>query len=217
MSDELNQTPTKKPSILQNLWVRASAVVAAVLIIAGVIIYFQMSSSEVGIDDSLVSAQAINLSPTSAGQLQEVDVQEGQFVPANTVVASVGTELIKTQIAGIITSVPTTIGATYSPGQPVVTMIDPTQLRIVGTIDENKGLDRLSVGQLASFTVDAFGSQKFEGVVDEISPSANQQDIVFNISDQRQTQQFDVKVRFDTQKYSQLKNGMSAKLTIYTK
>jgi multidrug resistance efflux pump len=88
---------------------------------------------------------------------------------------------------------------------------------VVGTIDENKGLSDIHVGQMASFTVDAFGSKQYSGVVDEISPTSNQTDVVFNISDQRETQQFNVKVRFYQQKYPELKNGMSAKLTIFTK
>jgi multidrug resistance efflux pump len=96
-------------------------------------------------------------------------------------------------------------------------MIDPTTLRIVGQIDENKGLDKIAVGQYATFTVDAFGSQKFSGVVDEISPEAQSQDVVFQISDKREEQIFDVKVRYDTTQYPQLKNGMSAKLWVYTK
>jgi multidrug resistance efflux pump len=96
-------------------------------------------------------------------------------------------------------------------------MIDPTQLRVVGTIDEDKGLSEIHVGQLGTFTADAFGSKQYQGVVDEVDPSANQQDVVFNISDSREEQQFDVKVRFDTGQYPELKNGMSAKLTIFTK
>jgi len=66
-----------------------------------------------------------------------------------------------------------------------------------------------------TFTVDAFGSQQFSGVVDEIAPTSNQSAVVFNISDSRQTQQFDIKVRFDTSEYPDLRNGMSARMTIY--
>ena len=63
--------------------------------------------------------------------------------------------------------------------------------------------------------MDAFGSQVFKGVVDEVSPTSNQSDVVFNISDQRPTNQFAVKVRFDPAQYPQLKNGMSAKVWVY--
>ncbi len=67
------------------------------------------------------------------------------------------------------------------------------------------------------FTVDAFGGQTFTGVIDEVAPTSNQSGIVFNISNQRQVQQFDVKARFDTTAYPQLRNGMSARMWIYTK
>jgi multidrug resistance efflux pump len=204
-------------SLLQNKWVKASAAIVLVLVIAGSFLYWQESSTRIGIDTSLISAPLINLSPTASGQLIQTYVNEGDMVAANTPVAEVGDEIIKTKIAGEIVTVQTDIGMTFNPGQAVVTMIDPTQLRVVGTIDENKGLSQIQVGQLASFTVDAFGSKKYDGVVDEVDPTSNQSDVVFNISDQREEQQFDIKVRFNIQEYPELKNGMSAKLTIFTK
>jgi len=204
-------------SILHNKWVRSGGAVALVLVIVGGLLYWQMSATRVGIDTSLITAPIIDLSPTAPGQLQEIYVNEGDEVAANTPVAKVGDEIIKTKIAGEIVSVQNNIGKSFNPGQAVVSMIDPLQLRVVGTIDENKGLSKIHVGQLASFTVDAFGGKQYQGVVDEVSPSSNQSDVVFNISDTRQTMQFDIKVRFDQNQYSELKNGMSAKLTIFTK
>jgi hypothetical protein len=103
------------------------------------------------------------------------------------------------------------------PGSPVVSMIDPSQLRIIGKIDEDKGLSRIKVGDPAIFTIDAFGSTEFTGIVDEVSPTSNQSGVVFSISDKREIKQFDIKVRYDTLLYPQFKNGMSAKLRIYAK
>jgi multidrug resistance efflux pump len=73
----------------------------------------------------------------------------------------------------------------------------------------------VQVGDAATFTVDAFGSKVYKGVVDEVSQTSNQSDVVFNISDQRPTNQFAVKVRFDPTLYPELKNGMSAKIWVY--
>jgi len=204
-------------SILSNRWVKAGGLVALVLIICGGIIYFESSSTRVGIDLSQISSPLIALSPTVPGQLEQTYVNAGDFVAANTPVAKVGDEIIKTKIAGEIVEVQQNTGQTLNPGQAAVTMIDPNQLRAVGTIDENKGLSKIQVGQPAEFTVDAFGSQVFQGVVDEVSPTAHAGDVVFNISDNRPTQAFDIKVRFDHNQYPQLKNGMSAKITIFTK
>jgi multidrug resistance efflux pump len=97
----------------------------------------------------------------------------------------------------------------------VATMVDPTQLRVVGSLDENKGLSSVQVGDAATFTVDAFGGKKYQGVVDEVSPTSNQSDVVFNISDARPTNEFSVYVRFDPTLYPELKNGMSARISIY--
>ncbi len=200
---------------MKNKLVLNIGIIFVAAVICGGGIYWQISSREVGIDNSQIQAPVINLSPAVSGTLNQVYVNAGDTVPANSVVAEVGTELIKTTVAGEIVSANKNIGAAFAAGQTVVSMIDPSQLRVVGQIDENKGLSDIRVGQKAVFTVDAFGSKKYYGVVDEVSPTAQSTGVVFNISDQRQTQIFDVKVKFSPEQYPELKNGMSAKLTIY--
>jgi multidrug resistance efflux pump len=121
------------------------------------------------------------------------------------------------KVGGVIASVNHQEGQIFSAGTPVVSMINTGEERVVGQVDENKGLSDIKVGQVATFTVDAFGSKKYQGTVDEISPVADQSAVVFNISDERQVKQFDVKVSFDIKAYPELKDGMSAKITIYKK
>ena len=75
----------------------------------------------------------------------------------------------------------------------------------------------ISAGNRVVFTVDAFGSTKYDGIVESVSPTSNQTGVTFSISDKRAVQKFDVKVRFDASKYPELKNGMSAKMKIYTR
>ncbi len=202
-------------AVSRRAWIQAGLAVVLSGAIAAGLIYWMTENTRVYIDTAMVEAPVISLSPTSAGRLENVFVNEGDEVSANMPVAQVGNELVKTKIAGIITSVPDQIGAEVSPGQEVIEMIDPSQLRVVGKIDENKGLSRIAVGDPASFTVDAFGGKEYTGIVDEISPTSVQSGIVFNISDQRPTQQFAVKVRFDQSAYPELKNGMSARIWIY--
>jgi multidrug efflux pump subunit AcrA (membrane-fusion protein) len=188
-----------------------------ILASAGIAAYLISSGNVVAIDTSSIVAPEIDLAPTTGGRLNAIYVNEDDVVPANTPVALVGTEVLETKVAGLVVQVNNTIGAQIAPGQTVVEMIDPSQLRVVGRIDEDKGLSKIQVGDPVSFTVDAFGSQSFQGVVDEIAPTSNQSGIVFDISTQREVQQFDVKVRFNTDTYPQLKNGMSARMWIYTK
>ena len=96
-------------------------------------------------------------------------------------------------------------------------MIDPAELRVVGRLQEDKGLQDVHIGQRATFTADAFPGKTYEGIVDEISPTSNQSGVVFSISDKREIRQFDIKVRYDIVLHPEFKNGMSAKLRIYAK
>lgn len=205
-----------QPSSSRRTWILTGLIALVIAGAAGGFIFWYSGAHTVYIDTSSIQAPEIDLSPSSPGILEDVYVNEGDQVPANYTVARVGDQLIQTKVAGIIISVPDTVGAQVTANSPVVTMIDPTQLRVVGELDENKGLSQVQVGDSVTFTVDAFSGQQFSGVVDEIAATSNQSGIVFNISDQRSTQQFDVKARFDTSEYPQLKNGMSARMWIST-
>ena len=204
----------------KEIFSRNSITIAAFIIIVigggiAALAYVGVSNRTVYIDKSLITAPIVQLSASAPGILRETYVQEGDTIPPNTVVAEVGTELIKSTSGGLVVTVNDNIGKLVSPQDAVVETIDPTQLRVVGQIDENKGLDRIKVGDPVTFTVDAFGGQQFDGIVDEVSPTSNQSGIVFNISSDRPTQQFDVKVRYDSAAYPQFKNGMSARMTIF--
>jgi len=220
MAEHENKTqehdaPAKKANTKLVVWVILGLVVIAVI---GGGLYWYVSSKTVYIDLSQISAPLINLSPVNSGVIEEVYVNDGDIVAINTPVARVGAEIVKAKVAGEIVSVNNNIGqyVNVMTGQgTVATMIDPTQLRVVGNLDENKGLSNVQVGDLATFTVDAFGSKTYKGIVDEVSQTSNQSDVVFNISDQRPTNQFAVKVRFDPSLYPELKNGMSAKIWVY--
>ncbi len=208
------ETPAKKESVFKKPWMQSIIGIVLVFVAFGSFFVIRNKLQTVSIENSTISAPIINLSPTAAGTLNDTYVQAGDQVLANTPLARVGTEVITSQVAGTIISIDKDIGQTYAAGQTVVSMIQPSELRVVGEIEENKGLSKLAVGQTASFTVDAFGSKKFYGVVDSIAPTANASDVVFNISDEREEQIFDVKVRYDVSAYPELKNGMSAKLTV---
>jgi multidrug resistance efflux pump len=197
--------------------VRALIVIGLVLAvgIAGAVWYFVAASHEVKIENSSIAATSINLAPSAGGRLAEVYVNEGDMIDANAVVALVGNELVKSKLGGLVIMAREDIGKTIAPGETVVSMINPADLRVVGRLAEDKGLKSVSVGDAATFTVDAFGGRVFNGIVDEVSPTSRSSDVVFSISDKRQENEFNVKVRYDVSAYPELKNGMSAKLTIY--
>ena len=218
ISSAVGALEAKEEKIIKGTRNKIIAVIAVVVIIlAGIggFIYWNIVSSRVYIENSSISAPITNLAPTVGGTLQEVYVNVGDLVSDSAPIARIGNELIKANSDGQILSINTNIGASFAPGQAVATMINPDDLRVVGQVQEDKGLKDIKVGQEAIFTVDTFGSKEYSGIVDEISPTSNAGDIVFNISDTRQEMNFDVKVRFDINQYPELKNGMSAKLWIY--
>lgn len=193
---------------------------AIVLIVGGGIAgasYALVENQRVYIEKSSLAAPEIPLAPSAPDVLKQVLVTPGDVVAANTVVAQVGTELVKTTSAGLVIKTDNDIGAVVTAGTPVVTMIDPNQLRVVGQLDEDKGLTDVKVGDRATFTVDAFTGKTYEGIVDEIAPTSRDSDVVFSISDKRETKSFDVKVAYDLTKYPELKNGMSARIWVYKK
>lgn len=195
------------------------AVAAFIVVVVGGgiagLAYIASSNKTVYIEKATIAAPVVDLSPTSPGTLNAVYVSVGDIVQPNTVVATVGTELIKTTGGGLVLSANNNIGKTVNPRDTVVSLIDPAQLRVVGQVQEDKGLVDISPGQRAVFTVDAFGSKQFDGIVDEVAPTSVSSDVVFSVSDKRAEQNFNVKVRFDTASHPELKNGMSAKLWVY--
>ncbi|MEI7750273.1 MAG: efflux RND transporter periplasmic adaptor subunit [Candidatus Moraniibacteriota bacterium] len=187
-------------------------------VVAGIVtgMYVFLTNNRLYVEKSRITAPMVGLSPKNGGKLEKLLVNSGDTVVGNQVVAQVGDELVKTKDGGIVIATENEIGKTVVPGEAVVTIVKPDDLRVVAQVEEDKGLSAIKVGQRASFTVDAFGTKTFDGIVDEVSPTSRASDVVFNISSQRQINEFDVKIRFDTAKYPELKNGMSAKSFIYT-
>ena len=193
----------------------SAGILVGSLVLAVLAIYVIYAQNRISIDTAEVTAASIDLSSPIGGVLEEVFVKPGDQVLDNEVVARVGDELLKTQTAGLITDVKNDIGKTFNPTEVIVSMIDPQTLRVVAHLDEDKGLKDIKVGQRVIFTVDAFGSKKYFGTVDEVSATSRTSAVVFSISDKREVKQFDIKIRFDISAYPELKNGMSAKVQIY--
>lgn len=198
----------------QNHFLKLAGVFVVVVILCIVVLVVQSTMSHVKIDKATVRGDVVSVSTATSGILNEVFVHVGDLVPANTVIARVDQMLIHTDIGGLVTSVQENIGTRYNPGQTIATVVDPHTVRIVGQLDENKGLKEVHVGQQATFTVDAFGSKTFQGMIDEVSPTSRDSGIVFNISDKRETKTFNIFVRFDVEMYPELKQGMSARVLI---
>jgi multidrug resistance efflux pump len=224
MANEQTQTTEtpdmKNPEVAAPAKSRIPLMVAAALVLVvgggiGAIAFLTVSNKTVYIENSTIEAPETTLAPTAVGTLMSVYVNVGDVIPANTVVAEVGTQLITSTTGGLVITTNTNIGSQIPAGTAVVTTIDPTQLRVDGRLEEDKGLADVAVGDQAKFTVDAFPGKTYYGVVSEVSPTSRVADVVFQVSDQREEQDFDVQVAYDLTKYPELKNGMSAKIWAY--
>jgi len=191
-------------------------IVVLIAVLAGYT-YYLSSANKVFIEDSLINAPIISISPDAPGKVIDDYVTEGNMVKKGDSLALVGTQTLKAYTDGLVISVDNEKGSIASAQIPVIQMVDLSTMRVDGTIDENKGLNDVKVGQVASFTVDALPGDTFWGYVDEISPTAKQTQLAFSISSTRPTQQFDIYVRYDSYSHPEIKNGMSAKITVYTK
>jgi multidrug resistance efflux pump len=210
MKNRLNQIRNGRP-------LKIFIMCVVIALVVGGFLYWQTKRDRIFIENSQISTTVIPIAPASSGVLTELDAREGKAIKKGDTIAVVGGETIRSQIDGMVVTTNDEVGGSVSSQSTLVQMIDPSQMRVVGVIDENKGLDQIHVGQVASFTIDAFPGKTFWGYVDQISQTAKQTQAAFSISSERPTQQFQVYVRFDASSYTELKNGMSAKLTIFTK
>lgn len=192
-------------------------IIALALFVALIVatLYLTNAESRIYIEKSEINAPVISLSAQSPGIIEKIFVKEGDFIQSNMIVAETDKESIKSKVDGLVIFVQNTPGQIVNSQTPIVNIIEPKELGVIGHIEEDKGLKEIKPNQKVIFTVDAFGSKKYEGIVDSISPTSRQSSIVFSISDKRQEKEFDVKVKFDSDLYPELKNGMSAKMWVY--
>lgn len=207
----------KRQSIFKNPWVQTATGIILIALAAGSVLLYKILSTRVSIDDSLISAPVISIGPETAGILEEVDVKPGDSVVPGQILAHVGGEVLYAQVAGLVIDTANMPGQVFMPTQSVVSMIDPGELRVVGTIKETEGLSKIKVGDPVWFTVDAFSGQKYSAVIDSVSPNAKEAGVAFSISDKREVQEFEVKAKFDAAAHPEFKNGMSAKMKVYVK
>ncbi len=209
--------PQKKESVFKKPWLQSVILIVVIFGALGGFLYWQSTAGTVSIEKSMLTAPIVNLSPTSAGTLNALYVKPGDVVAPGAQVALVGTNVVSAKDGGIIASTPEALGAYFNAGQTVASIVVTQNMEVTGQVDETKGLQDIAIGQRATFTVDAFPGKKYVGIVDQIGATSDDTGVLFSISDKRPTKVFDIKVRFDVNAYPELKNGMSAKITVYTK
>lgn len=144
--------------------------------------YWYQNTYFVSTDDARVSADLVSVTPQIQGKLLELNVDEGDSVSKNQILArqdmnniadsNVEQALVRAPISGIVVKKQGTIGEIWSQGQTLYTLIDPNKLYITADIEETK-LGKVRVGQNVDITIDQFSSQKFTGKVKSVGEAAN--------------------------------------------
>ncbi|MCX6734750.1 MAG: efflux RND transporter periplasmic adaptor subunit [Candidatus Peregrinibacteria bacterium] len=166
-------------------------------------------------DKASVSAPIVDIGTEKAGTLKEIFVKEGDLIKPYAHIARIDNFNVSSKASGLVIKTNNQIGKLFSPGMPIVTIINPQDMRVLAHIEENNGLSEIRVGQKVKFTVDAFDSKEYFGTVDEIAKSSDESSVAFSISDKREVKQFIVKIKYDVATYPELLNGMSARVWIY--
>ena len=171
-------------------------------------------TKRVELEDAAIRAPQVNLIARSGGELKQVYASVGDDVPAHRPVARVGNEVISPDVPGTVVSIRDDIGANIAPGTMVAGLIDRSDLRAVGLVDEDGGLSDLRLGQRAKVELDAFPDRTFTGYVEEISRRPSDQAVNFAISDRDEARQYEVKVRLDGSPDPELRQGLSAEVEV---
>ncbi len=190
-------------------------VLLGLIIFIGIFYYISVLDSRVYIEKSQITAPIVTVGTLTPGILEDVKVDIGDRVSKNKVVADVSGEPVTAKTDGIVVDVNNVPGQILTSQNYIIKVVDPKELRLIGRVEEDKGLRDIHPGEKVIFTVDAYGSQEYAGFVDKVVPTSRESDIVFSISDKRQLNEFDVIVKYDYRDYPELKNGMSAKMWVY--
>lgn len=191
--------------------------------------YWYNNTYYVSTEDSTVSADLVKASPQISGRLLELNVDEGQHVEKGEIVArqdmgtlpdtSLDMSLVRAPISGIVIKKQGTVGEIVSPGQAIITIIDPAALYVNANIEETK-LEKIKTGQVVDFTVDKYGSKKFTGKVQSIGQASTATFSLLPTSSggtfTKVTQKVPVKIKLD--KYNaNLEPGLSTVVKIHVK
>jgi multidrug resistance efflux pump len=146
----------------------------------------------VSTDNAQLTGQPIQVGSMNAGQVQAVFPSIGSAVHKGDVLAQValpsqvgtaqnGTPRmgflgagdtkvdVTAPVDGLVIATPVGVGATVQPGQPIVTLIDPSQMWVTANIEETS-IGRVRVGQAVQVHVDALNAD-VPGKVEAITPA----------------------------------------------
>src|SRR5690606_36873269 len=124
---------------------------------------------------ALANAGAVSESTLETARLG-VHSAESQLADARARLAMAQEQLSKTEvrspIRGIVSERAVSGGDVLQPGSPLYTVVDPTSMRLEGSVPTNE-IQLVEIGARAEFTVNGYPGRLFEGRVERVSPTAD--------------------------------------------
>jgi membrane fusion protein (multidrug efflux system) len=128
---------------------------------------------------------------------------------------------VKAPIAGVVSKRTVEAGQMIAPDRPLLALIPVGETWVVANLKETQ-LERVRAGQRAEVTVDAFGSRTFVGRVESIAAATGARFSLIPADNGsgnfiKVVQRVPIKIRLDSAAPPELRPGMSALVTIFTK
>jgi multidrug resistance efflux pump len=152
-------------------------IVLAVLAIGGgITYYFYQNYLFYRTDDAQVSGTIVAVSAPASGQLNTLDVKQGDRVTSGQTLATVTTTSttgvksnvnITSPISGTILQVPVVQGQSVSPGLTLLQLTNTGNINVTAYVDESI-IDSVKTGQDVDIHVDAFSDTTYSGKVQQI-------------------------------------------------
>jgi multidrug resistance efflux pump len=150
------------------------------------------SSLYVSTDNAQLSGQPVQVGAMNAGRVEAITPSIGSAVHKGDVIAQVALPSqvgmaqggqpklgflgagdtrvdVQAPVDGIVIAEPVAVGATVAAGQPIVSVVDPSQLFVNANIEETN-IAKVKVGQPVTVHVDALGAD-IPGKVEAVTPA----------------------------------------------
>lgn len=187
-----------------------------VISLGGIVYYYWYENTHyVKTEDAQVDADLVNIIPQLTSKITEYNVEEGDFVVKNQILArqkSVsGTEvekrLIRAAITGLVVKKEGEVGEIVSPDQTIIVLINPEKIYITANIKETD-LNKIKVGNQVAIEIDEYPEANFKGKVKKIGLAANSAFSLLPNSTggtfTKTVQRIPVKIVFDSKNYNLL-------------
>ncbi len=150
----------------------------------------------------LILVKSGNTPEVIKAQVARVVQDQGQL---QSIYSEMNKMVLKSPQTGLVTTQDAKVGQIVNPGRTLVTVISDSNMEIEGYVSEIN-IAKVKIGDPVSISFDAFPDNEYAGTVTYIEPSEVLIDGVVN---------YKVSIAFE-KVYSELKSGLTARLTIVT-